>query len=175
MNASVNQSAITADQLADSIVDAAIHYQTKGLSLFDLLTSQIQFEVSMEGTEHKIARVAEGGPMRLVRKQGDVVEMVCVGQMKLSLAGHNAVLHGRGSFHVRAIKGEQLEGGLLDLVNRRRIANHSGYLIQKFNGLSFSGPLGALVGSVFVFMRNGSVCAAARVAGIWLLPPNMQI
>jgi len=162
----------TAEQLAQAIVDAANNYHDRGLSLFELLCTHDSFDVNMEGTEHIIGKVAKGGPLRHLRKFGTRLEMVAVGQMTLSLAGHTANLHGKGSFHLEYIPGDQLSGGLLDIIPRHRLDSHRGYLIHKFTGLGFSGPLGPLVGSVFVFQHQGLVYAAARVAGIWLLPPE---
>lgn len=163
----------TAMELAQAIVDAANNYHDKGLSLFELLCAHDEFSVNMEGTEGLLGSVTKGGPLRHLRKTGDMLEMVAVGQMSLSLAGHTANLLGKGSFHIKGIRGEQLDGGLLDILARRRLAPFCGYLIHKFTGLSFHGPLGSLVGSVFVFHKSGSVYAAARVAGVWLLPPDL--
>lgn len=163
----------TAMELAQAIVDAANNYHDKGLSLFELLCAHDQFEVNMEGTEQLLSSVTNGGPLRHLRKTGDMLEMVAVGQVSLSLAGHTANLLGKGSFRIKSIRGEQLEGGILDILARRKIAPYHGYLIHKFTGLSFHGPLGSLVGSVFVFQKQGFVYAAARVAGIWLLPPDL--
>jgi hypothetical protein len=163
----------TAMELAQAIVDAANNYHDKGLSLFDLLCSHNEFSVNMEGTEGLLASVTKGGPLRHLRKSGEMLEMVAVGQISLSLAGHTANLLGKGSFHIKCIRGDQLDGGLLDILARRKLASYHGYLIHRFTGLSFHGPLGSLVGSVFVFHKQGLVYAAARVAGIWLLPPDL--
>ena len=162
----------TAFELAKAIVDAATNYHDKGLSLFNKICSYDSFDVNMEGTEDLLRMVTKGGPLRHLRKVGDKLEMVAVGQMSLSLAGHTANLLGKGSFHLKWIKGSQLDGGFLDVLARYRLAGYSGYHIYKFTGLSFSGPLGSLVGSVFIFHRKGLVYAAARVAGVWLLPPD---
>jgi hypothetical protein len=163
----------TAQELAQAIVDAAHNYHDKGLCLFELLCAHDEFNINMEGTEELLAAVTKGGPLRHLRKSGEKLEMVAVGQMSLSLAGHTANLLGKGSFHIRGIRGDQLDGGLLDILARRKLASFHGYLIHRFTGLSFHGPLGSLVGSVFVFPKSGLVYAAARVAGIWLLPPDL--
>jgi len=163
----------TAMELATAIVDAANNYHDKGLSLFELLCSHDCFDVNMEGMEEILGSVTKGGPLRHLRKSGEILEMVAVGQMSLSLAGHTANLLGKGSFRIKGVRGEQLEGGILDILARRKVAPYYGYLIHKFTGLSFHGPLGSLVGSVFVFQQQGLVYAAARVAGIWLLPPDL--
>ena len=163
----------TAVELAQSIVDAANNYHDRGLSLFALLCAHDSFDVGMAGTEELLGSVTRGGPLRHLRKSGDMLEMVVVGQMSLSLAGHTANLLGRGSFRIKGIRGDQLEGGILDILARRKVAPYHGYLIHKFTGLSFHGPLGSLVGGVFVFQKQGLVYAAARVAGIWLLPPDL--
>jgi len=83
----------TAMELAQAIVDAANNYHDKGLSLFELLCAHDYFEVNMEGTEQLLSSVTKGGPLRHLRKTGDMLVMVAVGQVSLasnSGAGHSS-------------------------------------------------------------------------------------